>query len=81
MSNRVMSAPLADWSTLIGRIEAESDVIIPFEGIPDIMSGVEFNKRYGEIGSPRYEAQLGRIEAQIDALGLYSLDGLVTVTK
>ncbi|WP_242500605.1 hypothetical protein [Tropicimonas sp. IMCC6043] len=71
MSNTLMAAPAEDWPDLIARIEGENDVIVPFGGIPEIMSGDEFEQTYGDVESPDYLAMLDRIEARIDGLALH----------
>lgn len=72
MSNRLMEARPEAWPDLLARITAESDLIVPYDGIPDIMSAADFAERYGEVDSPAYKAQLAEIEARIDRLALHA---------
>lgn len=71
LSNRMMSAIASDWPPLIARIRAEGDVIITFDGIPQIMSAEAFQRRYGDVDTPEYNAIIARIETKIDALSLH----------
>jgi hypothetical protein len=71
MSNRFMGAPVSEWATLRDRIATENDVIIPFDGIPQIMEEADFRARFGDIDSDAYKAQLAQIEARIDTLALH----------
>ncbi len=71
MSNTLMSSPIADWPMALERIQNENDVIVAYDGIPQIMSGTEFLDTYGDVESPEYYAMLGRIEEKIDKLALH----------
>ena len=71
MSNTLMSSPIADWPMALESIQYENDVIVAFDGIPQIMSGIEFLSTYGDVDSPEYYAMLSRIEAKIDVLSLH----------
>ena len=71
MSDYLMALPLQAWPDALARIAQESDVIVRFEGIPQIMPEAEFRARYRDVNSPEYFDELGRIEAKIDGLGLY----------
>lgn len=72
MSNRLMTAPPGDWPALLARLQAEHDVIVPFDDIPQIMSQAEFDSRYGSVDSAEYAAALADIEARIDTLALHA---------
>lgn len=71
LSNKMMAAPAEQWPDLMARIQAENDVIVPYDGIPQIMSEEDFEARYGDVESPAYLAQLADIEARIDQLALH----------
>ncbi|WP_298922076.1 hypothetical protein [uncultured Roseobacter sp.] len=71
MSNVLMAAPIDAWPSLLERMSAEQDVIVPFDGIPQIMPEAEFKARFGDVDSPQYKAMLAMIEARIDHLALY----------
>lgn len=71
MSNVLMQTPHADWPTLLTRLKHENDVIVPFDGIPPIMSETEFKARFGNVETTRYKAMIADIEARIDDLALY----------
>jgi len=71
MSNLFMGASLQDWPALRARVQAERDVIVSYDGIPQIMSEADFNRTYGDIDDPRYLAMLNQIERKIDQLSLH----------
>ena len=71
MTDTMMSTDRSDWPIRMARIRAESDVIVPFDGIPQILSGEEFRQAYKDVESPEYYAILGKIEAKIDELALH----------
>ena len=70
MSNTLMSTPIADWLTVVERVNDENDVIVSFDGIPSIISSEGFVQTYKDIESPEYLAMLAAIESKIDALAL-----------
>lgn len=71
LANTMMAAPAEDWSDLLDRVQSENDVIVPFDGIPQIMSEEDFAATYGDVESPEYHAQIADIEARIDTLPLH----------
>jgi hypothetical protein len=71
MSNKFMATPAEGWPGLMALIEDENDLIVPFEGIPQIMTEGEFEAAYGDVDSPEYFAMLDGIEARIDALTVH----------
>jgi hypothetical protein len=71
MSNMMMTAPRAEWPAILPLLETENDVIVPFEGIPQLMPEADFKARFGDVESPAYRAMIAMIEARIDALRLY----------
>ena len=71
LSNRLMSAPPENWPALIALIKEENDVIIPFDGVPQIMSEEDFNGRFGSIESREYLQMLDSIETKIDDLPIH----------
>ena len=71
MSNVFMSTPRDAWPALLTQLQSENDLIVPFDGIPPLMSDAEFAARFGDIDSDRYKALLAEIEARIDQLGPY----------
>ena len=72
LANQFMTTPLEDWSRLIARIEAEEDVIISYDDIPQILTRDEFTEKFDKIDSDRYVAMLDRIERRIDTLSLHA---------
>jgi hypothetical protein len=73
LAERFMATPAEDWPRLISSIEAEQDVVVSFDGIPQILSRDEFTLQFGSIESDRYMQMLDRIETKIDALALHAL--------
>lgn len=71
MSNVLMATPKAAWPGMLARLQAENDVIVPFEGIPTIMTEEVFKARFSNVDSEEYKAMLALIETKIDALNLY----------
>lgn len=72
LANMFMGTPAKTWPRLIDRIEAEQDVIISFDGIPQILAPEAFAARFGEIDSDRYLDMRDRIERKIDNLALHA---------
>jgi hypothetical protein len=72
MSNTLMGAAAKDWPKLLDRIETENDVIVPFDGVPQLMPEEVFKVRFGDVESARYRAMISRIEAEIDSLALHA---------
>lgn len=64
--------PPARWPDLIARIEDESALFPPLEGIPGRMKQAEFERVYGDADSAAYMAEVSRIETRIDALPLHA---------
>ncbi|MCY4337081.1 MAG: hypothetical protein OXC60_20735 [Litoreibacter sp.] len=71
MSNTFMAAPAEDWPDLQSRIRSENDVIVRYDGIPQIMSGEDFEQQYGDVESAAYKDMLGFIENRISTLTLH----------
>jgi hypothetical protein len=71
MSDFLMPNPPENWPALLNRIQTENDVIIRYEGIPQIMREAEFKSRFRDVESSKYKAMLAVIDAKIDQLGLY----------
>ncbi len=71
MSNTFMGSEPRLWPELRARLQSENDVIISYDGIPQIMEESAFDAAYGDIDDPRYTAMLAQIEARIDALPLH----------
>jgi hypothetical protein len=74
MSNVLMARPAEAWPALIARLQEENDVIVTFDGIPQIMSEASFKARFGDVDSVAYRETLTRIEARISQLGLYQAE-------
>lgn len=72
LSDRLMSVPAAGWPALLALLETENDVIVPFDGIPQLMPEAAFAARYGTVESDAYKAEIAAIEAKIDRLPLYA---------
>ena len=53
-----------------GRFEMD-DVMPSLRGLPEFLSRAELSRRYGEVGSAAYEAEVARIEQRIGALDWY----------
>lgn len=71
LSNTLMATAADGWLDLLSRIESEGDVIISFDGLPQIMTRTVFEQKYRDVDSPEYATMLARIEASIDALALH----------
>lgn len=72
MSNVLMAQPASDWPDLLRRLGSEGDVIVAFDGIPQLLPRAAFEAAYQTVDSPAYRAEIARIETRIDALRLYS---------
>ncbi|MEI4233556.1 hypothetical protein [Roseovarius sp. D22-M7] len=72
LADLFMTTPPERWPELIARIEAEGDVIVPYDDIPQILTRAEFSGRFGEIDSPAYLEMIELIEARIDTLALHA---------
>jgi len=71
MSNTFMQTPAENWPARLTRLSRESDIIIPYEGIPQIMSGDAFRQTYGDMDDARYQTVLAQIETRIDRLAVH----------
>lgn len=71
MSDTLMAMSIEEWPTAIAEIQSERDVIISYDGVPQIMSGEEFETIYGNVESEKYLAMLNKIEGKIDELMLH----------
>lgn len=67
-ADTLMEAPLEDWPALLDRLEAESDVVAGFEGVPQILERGAFEAQFGDVESPEYRAMLAEIEGRVAAL-------------
>lgn len=72
MSNLLMATPYAEWPALLALIETDNDVIVPFDGIPQLMPREEFTARFGDVNSPQYREMIAAIEARIDKIALHA---------
>lgn len=48
-----------------------SDYFPDIEDLPEFLSEREFRARYGQVGSPAYEAEMARVRGRVAALALY----------
>ncbi len=71
LSDAIMSGTIADLKTLREKLLQENDVIIRYDGIPQIMSEEEFRSQFDDIDSPAYQEMIGLIESRIDQLAIY----------
>ena len=71
MSDLFMTTGPAAWPGLIARLEAEGDVIVSFDGLPQILERGDFQQTYRDIDSPAYREMLASIESRIDGLTLH----------
>ena len=71
MSDRIMGASANEWPGLFARVQSERDVIIDYDGIPQILKEDEFIAQFGEVDSPAYLEMIGKIEGKIDGLALH----------
>ena len=46
---------------------SDNDLLPDFHDLPEFMSQAEFDRRFGPIGSPRYQKVIDRIDARLDA--------------
>lgn len=49
----------------------EGDLMPPWADLPEFMAEAEFQRRYGGVGAPAYEAVVADIEARVAALALF----------
>ena len=49
---------------------AERDIIPAITDLPEYLTEAEFRRRYGEVGSPAYQAQMAEIERRLDGVRL-----------
>ena len=71
MSDVLMAASYDAWPMMLEQLASESDVIVPFDGISQIMTETEFKAQFSDVDSSQYKAMLAMIETKIDQLGLY----------
>ncbi len=71
MSDAMMAAPPDAWPRILAGLESENDVIIPFDGIPQLMLEAEFKARFGNVESEAYKEMIAQIEQKIRALDLH----------
>ena len=72
LSDLFMSAPLAAWPSLIGRLGSETDFLASYEGLPQPIPDKEFRAIYGDINSPAYAAMIADIESRISRTQLHA---------
>jgi hypothetical protein len=46
---------------------SDADLLPDFRDLPEFMSQAEFDRRFGPVGSPRYQKVIGRIDARLAA--------------
>ena len=46
---------------------SDNDLLPDFRDLPEFMPQAEFDRRFGPIGSPRYQKVIDRIDARLDA--------------
>lgn len=66
--------PLAFQARLAGGLR-EADLLPDVSDLPEYLSAGEFQRRYGTVGSPAYQAVLRQIEARLDRLPLLAGGG------
>jgi hypothetical protein len=71
LSDYMMTRQLDGWAATLIRLNQENDIIVPFEGIPQIMSEASFEERFGDVDSPDYKEMIDQIENQINQLALF----------
>lgn len=74
LSDVMMATPSGDWPALLTKLETENDVIIPYDGIPGLMTEDAFEAQFGDLESPAYKAMIAQIERRIDGLRLYHVE-------
>lgn len=72
-AERLFAAAPEDWPRLARAVTAESDVMIPLDGLPGAMTRAEFEERFGAVDSPGYLRLMDQIEARIDALPFHAM--------
>lgn len=72
LSDVFMSTDPADWQDRIGRLTTENAAIVPFDNIPQLMSGADFQAQFGDVKSAAYAAMVADIQGRIDQLPLYA---------
>jgi hypothetical protein len=68
----VLRTDPAGWEALAARLEAESDVLVSFEGLPGRLPAAEFLRRFGALDSPAYAAMIERIETSVRSLPFHA---------
>ncbi|MCF1708354.1 hypothetical protein L0V05_05920 [Tabrizicola sp. J26] len=72
LSDLFMSAPLAAWPALIGRLGSEEDFLASYDGLPKPIPDKEFRSIYGDINSDAYAAMIAEIESRITQTRLHA---------
>lgn len=71
-----LDAPSSDWPGMLDHVRTEDDILPSIDGLDSGMTAEEFERRYGDIDSPAYKAAIAEIGRRIDALPLYSRNGV-----
>lgn len=51
----------------IAAVRADIGLVPNFQGLPEFMPQADFDRRFGPVGSPRYQAVIRQIDARLDA--------------
>lgn len=51
----------------LGASREDAELLPDFSDLPEFMPQAEFDRRFGPVGSPRYRAMIGLIDARLDA--------------
>jgi len=79
MAANLAGTRLGEWAvaqpqrlqSALARGVQESDVMPPWADLPEFMGEAEFQRRYGGVGAPAYEAMVTEIERRVAALALW----------
>jgi len=61
----------SEVQTRVARSLTESDVMPKVDDLPEHMSEAEFERRFGGVDSPRYNAMIAEIDRRVERLPLY----------
>ncbi len=66
-----LTLPAADWPARLAMMQTEADILPRFDDLPSRMPDAEFRRRFGDVDSAAYAAQIAEINRRIDALPFY----------
>lgn len=67
LGERATGGDAARVQQRLASARSDNDLLPDFRDLPEFMSQAEFDRRFGPIGSPRYQKVIDRIDARLDA--------------